>query len=92
MRMTRFILHFESAGQLNLTSPAAKVYDYCSTGTHEEDSETLSRLNNIIDIAKIAGKFDETVLFRGENANVRHFTLSIFPYLKDCFLDCQGRV
>lgn len=50
--------------------PYLSAYDYCSTGTHEEDAYTLEKLGSVIDIAKRAGQFDESVLFRGENANV----------------------
>ncbi|OCH95146.1 endoplasmic oxidoreductin, partial [Obba rivulosa] len=46
------------------------AYDYCGTGTHEDDAATLERLGKVIDIARAVGKFDETVLFRGENANI----------------------
>lgn len=50
--------------------PYLSAYDYCSTGTHEDDQETLSRISKLVNIAQNVGKFDETVLFRGENANV----------------------
>ncbi|KAF8904497.1 hypothetical protein CPB84DRAFT_1845438 [Gymnopilus junonius] len=50
--------------------PYLSAFDYCSTGTHEDDQETLQILSKVIDIAKHAGAFDETILFRGENANV----------------------
>ncbi|EJD02770.1 endoplasmic oxidoreductin-1 [Fomitiporia mediterranea MF3/22] len=52
--------------------PYLSAYDYCSCNseTHEEDKFTLSRLNSIIDIAKNVGQFDETTLFKGENANI----------------------
>ncbi|KAF9568061.1 endoplasmic oxidoreductin [Agrocybe pediades] len=50
--------------------PYLSAFDYCSTGTHEDDAETLKSLTKVIDIAKHAGAFDETILFRGENANV----------------------
>lgn len=50
--------------------PYLDAYDYCSTGTHEEDVETKRLLGNVVDIAKDVGKFDESVLFRGENAKV----------------------
>lgn len=56
--------------------PYLSAYDYCSTGTHEEDVYTLEKLNSVIDIAKRVGQFDESVLFRGENANVCCYTLS----------------
>ncbi|KAF9051138.1 endoplasmic oxidoreductin [Hymenopellis radicata] len=51
-------------------SPYLSAYDYCSTGTHEDDIETRSKLDNVISIAQHAGRFDEAVLFRGDNANV----------------------
>jgi ERO1-like protein beta len=51
--------------------PYLSAYDYCSTGTHEDEAETIAKLQKVISIAQTAGQFDETVLFRGENANVR---------------------
>ena len=52
--------------------PYLSEYDYCgtNTGTHEDDVETVDRLTKVIDIARAVGRFDESVLFRGENANV----------------------
>ena len=50
--------------------PYLSEYDYCSTGTHEEDAQTKSLLGNIIDIAHRVGKFDEKLMFAGEDANV----------------------
>ncbi|TBU56372.1 endoplasmic oxidoreductin [Dichomitus squalens] len=50
--------------------PYLSAYDYCATGTHDDDAETYERLSKVIDIARTVGRFDETVLFRGENANV----------------------
>ncbi|KAG5648616.1 hypothetical protein DXG03_003227 [Asterophora parasitica] len=50
--------------------PYLSAYDYCSTGTHEDDQETLSRISKVVNIAQNVGKFDETVLFRGEDANI----------------------
>ena len=50
--------------------PYLSAYDYCSSGTHEEDAATLGMLTHVINIAQTVGKFDESVLFRGENANV----------------------
>ena len=54
-------------------APFLSAYDYCSCNseTHEEDEITMSKLNKVIEIAKNVGQFDESVLFRGENANVR---------------------
>ncbi|KAI9442160.1 endoplasmic oxidoreductin [Lactarius indigo] len=50
--------------------PYLSAYDYCASGTHEEHLVTYSRLEKVLEIAKFAGKFDETALFKGENANV----------------------
>jgi len=50
--------------------PYLSAYDYCASGTHEEHLVTYSRLEKVLEIAKFAGKFDETTLFKGENANV----------------------
>ncbi|KAI0743525.1 endoplasmic oxidoreductin [Daedaleopsis nitida] len=50
--------------------PYLSAYDYCASGTHEEDAETYDRLTRVIEIARNVGRFDESVLFRGENANV----------------------
>ena len=50
--------------------PYLSAYDYCSSGTHEEDAFTLQKLGAVIGIAKTVGQFDESILFRGENANV----------------------
>jgi len=50
--------------------PYLSAYDYCSSGSHEEDAFTWEKLHNVIDIAHKVGKFDESALFRGENANV----------------------
>jgi len=50
--------------------PYLSAYDYCAEGSHEDDVITYSRLEKVLEIAKIAGKFDETTLFKGENANV----------------------
>ncbi|KAK1235593.1 endoplasmic oxidoreductin-1 [Marasmius sp. AFHP31] len=50
--------------------PYLSAYDYCSTGNHEDELETKIKLANVINLAQDAGRFDETVLFRGENANI----------------------
>ena len=52
-------------------SPYLSAYDYCSSGTAQDDLDTRVKLDKVIDIAQHAGKFDEGVLFRGDNANVR---------------------
>ncbi|KAH7888535.1 hypothetical protein F5I97DRAFT_710907 [Phlebopus sp. FC_14] len=62
-------------------APYLSDYDYCSMSelashddVHQSDlvdeSRTLTRLDNVITVAKHVGKFDERVLFRGENANI----------------------
>ncbi|KAF8639583.1 hypothetical protein AX17_001484 [Amanita inopinata Kibby_2008] len=51
-------------------TPYLSAYDYCSTGNHGDDAETWQRLSRVFTIAHQVGRFDETVLFRGENANV----------------------
>jgi ERO1-like protein beta len=50
--------------------PYLSAYDYCGDDMHENDAYTLEKLTNVIQTAQNVGKFDETVLFRGENANV----------------------
>lgn len=55
--------------------PYLSAYDYCGDGNHENDLYTLDKLRRLIQIAQNVGKFDEKVLFRGENAKVRAFTL-----------------
>lgn len=64
-------------------APYLSEYDYCTLlGNNltphdhpqspelEDEIRTLARLNDVINIAKHVGKFDERVLFRGANANV----------------------
>jgi len=51
-------------------APYLEKHDYCSTGNLIDDNHTVDYIGKITDIAKVAGKFDEGVLFRGENANV----------------------
>src|ERR1019366_731065 len=43
--------------------PYLSAYDYCASGTHEDDAITYSRLEKVLEIAGVAGKFDETALF-----------------------------
>ena len=59
--------------------PYLQAYDYCGTEAHEDDAFTLDKLNKVINIAQTVGKFDETVLFRGENANVSNSWCSRHP-------------
>ncbi|KAI0775704.1 endoplasmic oxidoreductin [Trametes elegans] len=50
--------------------PYLTAYDYCASGTHEDDAHTLARLTRVVDVATAVGRFDETALFRGANAAV----------------------
>jgi len=50
--------------------PYLSAYDYCAQGTHEDDAETLDKVAEVVTMASNVGSFDETVLFRGENANI----------------------
>jgi hypothetical protein len=56
--------------------PYLNAFDYC-TGDHSEDEASLSLVREIVDIATSVGRFDETVLFRGDDAAV-------------CFLDFES--
>ncbi|KAF8578712.1 endoplasmic oxidoreductin-1 [Ramaria rubella] len=56
-------------------SPYLSAYDYCSTpvGVHEHDGgnvKTKEGLEAVMGIARRVGRFDESILFKGENANV----------------------
>lgn len=53
--------------------PYLSAYDYCSTGTHRDDQQTLEYISKVVAIAQNVGKFDESVLFRGEDAKVRKY-------------------
>jgi len=50
--------------------PYLTAYDYCSSSTAENTENTLQKLDSVIRIAQNGGKFDETLLFRDDNANV----------------------
>jgi ERO1-like protein beta len=67
-------------------APYLTSYDYCSTGTHEDDAQTLSMMERVVDIATRVGRFDETVLFRGANANV---SISTNPVLYGMILNLK---
>lgn len=65
--------------------PYLSAYDYCASGTHEDDAITYSRLEKVLEIASVAGKFDETALFKGENANVRRHVNEFHRVQPDAF-------
>lgn len=50
--------------------PYLSAYDYCAFGTHVDDAQTLEKVSKVVEIASEVGRFDETTLFRGEDANV----------------------
>ncbi|KAI0812409.1 endoplasmic reticulum oxidoreductin 1 [Irpex lacteus] len=50
--------------------PYLSAYDYCGDGSHDGDAYTLEKLKNVISTAQNVGRFDETVLFRGDKAQV----------------------
>ncbi|THG96924.1 hypothetical protein EW145_g7695 [Phellinidium pouzarii] len=52
--------------------PYLSAYDYCSCSSdnHEEDAYTLGKLSKVIEISKNVGQFNESSLFKGENANI----------------------
>jgi ERO1-like protein beta len=50
--------------------PYLSSYDYCTSGTHDEHTATVDAVHKVVDIAAATGRFDETVLFRGANAEV----------------------
>jgi hypothetical protein len=68
--------------------PYLSAYDYCASGTHEDDAITYSRLEKVLEIAGVAGKFDETALFKGENANVSRHLNGFHRVQLDVF--CSG--
>jgi len=45
-------------------------HDHVLAEDFQEEVKTLVTLSKVIDFAEHIGKFDERVLFRGENANV----------------------
>ncbi|THH31787.1 hypothetical protein EUX98_g2413 [Antrodiella citrinella] len=70
--------------------PYLSAYDYCGTGTHEDDAYTLEKLGQVVNIAQTVGKFDETVLFRGENANVLKEEFKAHFRNVSRIMDCVG--
>lgn len=81
--------------------PYLRDYDYCSMSTPtphdhmlagdiQEEVRTLATLGKVIDIAEHVGKFDERVLFRGENANVLKEEFKIHFRNVSRIMDCVG--
>nr|GAT43005.1 endoplasmic oxidoreductin-1 [Mycena chlorophos] len=74
---------------ISRVGPYLQAFDYCSTGGHEDDAETLAKLSNVISIAQRAGQFDETLLFRGENAVLKEEFKEHFRNVTR-IMDCVG--
>ncbi|KAJ7747358.1 hypothetical protein B0H16DRAFT_1375640 [Mycena metata] len=70
--------------------PYLQAFDYCSTGDKSDDAETLAKLSNVISIAQSAGRFDETVLFRGEDANILKEEFKVHFRNVTRIMDCVG--
>ncbi|KAF8315970.1 hypothetical protein F5887DRAFT_953167 [Amanita rubescens] len=70
--------------------PYLSAYDYCSNGNHEDDEVTLEKLSTILNIAHEVGRFDETVLFRGENANILKEEFKAHFRNVSHIMDCVG--
>ncbi|KAF5317346.1 hypothetical protein D9611_003883 [Ephemerocybe angulata] len=71
-------------------APVLEQYDYCSSGNKLDDEHTLDYLSKITDIAKDVGRFDESVLFRGENANVLREEFKTHFRNVTRIMDCVG--
>jgi ERO1-like protein beta len=72
--------------------PYLEAYDYCSTGTHEDDYLTQEKVSRVVNFAKRVGQFDEGILFRGENANVCVVIFSFNIPFRLIYLDIEGRI
>ncbi|KAG2078917.1 endoplasmic oxidoreductin [Suillus decipiens] len=81
--------------------PYLRDYDYCSMSTSahhdhvlaediQEEAKTLATLSKVIDIAEHVGKFDERVLFRGENANILKEEFKVHFRNVSRIMDCVG--
>ena len=83
-------------------APYLSAYDYCSDAVTiasgqpvmhsdaDEEARMLSKLNNVISIAEHVGKFDESVLFRGENANILKEEFKAHFRNVSRIMDCVG--
>jgi hypothetical protein len=70
--------------------PYPTAYDYCSTGNHEDDEEAFQTLSKVLKVAHEVGRFDETVLFRGENAKVLREEFKSHFRNVSRIMDCVG--
>ena len=60
--------------------PYLSAFDYCASQNATDDTETKETIDTIVKMADYVGKFDESVLFRGENANVSLSSSSLYSY------------
>lgn len=81
--------------------PYLRNYDYCPMSMPtphdhvlaediQEEAKTLATLSKVIDIAEHVGKFDERVLFRGENANILKEEFKMHFRNVSRIMDCVG--
>ncbi|OAX41080.1 endoplasmic oxidoreductin-1 [Rhizopogon vinicolor AM-OR11-026] len=80
--------------------PYLRDYDYCSLATStphdhilakdQEEVKTHATLSKVIDIAEHVGRFDERVLFRGENANILKEEFKAHFRNVSRIMDCVG--
>jgi len=86
-------IYFDTILMLRAVSrlaPLLESYDYCSSGNQLDDEHTHDYLGKIISIAKDVGNFDESVLFRGENANVLREEFKTHFRNVTRIMDCVG--
>jgi ERO1-like protein beta len=70
--------------------PYLRAYDYCSTGTHEEDIETWEQLGKVVEVATEVGRFDERGMFRGVGAEVLKEEFKAHFRNVSRIMDCVG--
>ena len=73
--------------------PYLNAFDICSANVHDErhseEALTKAHIKNIVSIADRVGKFDESILFRGENAVLRAEFKEHFRNVSS-IMDCVG--
>jgi ERO1-like protein beta len=73
--------------------PYLEAYDICTSdkhdATHSEEEQIRSQLHDVVSIAHRVGKFDESILFRGENAVLKEEFKQHFRNVSS-IMDCVG--
>ncbi|KAG8803394.1 hypothetical protein FRC16_005591 [Serendipita sp. 398] len=73
--------------------PYLSGYDICASATHDEnhsdEAHIKSQLRSIVSIADRVGKFDESILFKGENAVLKEEFKQHFRNVSS-IMDCVG--